>query len=99
MGTQETTAPDLGDEQWSHLLTCAVGGQHSFVKQPAIRTGKVLVIVSGSPGSSMPTWRRHSIRLIARAETSQILVRPLFPATPRVPGRRSGRSRGPGCQR
>ncbi|MFI1929273.1 hypothetical protein [Streptomyces sp. NPDC020330] len=50
MGTQKTAAPDLGDEQWSQLLTYSAGGQRSVVKQTAIRAGNVLVIVSGSPG-------------------------------------------------
>lgn len=50
MGTQKTAAPDLGDEQWSQLLTYSAGGQRSVVKQTAIRTGNILVIVSGSPG-------------------------------------------------
>ncbi|MFH9474441.1 hypothetical protein [Streptomyces globisporus] len=50
MGTQKTAAPDLGDEQWSQLLTYSAGGQRSVVKQTAIRTGSILVIVSGSPG-------------------------------------------------
>ncbi|MEV1088928.1 hypothetical protein [Streptomyces microflavus] len=50
MGAQKTAAPDLGDEQWSQLLTYSAGGQRSVVKQTAIRSGNVLVIVSGSPG-------------------------------------------------
>jgi hypothetical protein len=50
MGTQMTAAPDLGDEQWSQLLTYSVGGQRSVVEQTAVRIGTVLVIVSGSPG-------------------------------------------------
>ena len=50
MGTAKSAAPDLGDEQWSQLLTFSVGGQRSVVKQTAIRTGNILVIVSGSPG-------------------------------------------------
>ncbi|MFJ9327258.1 hypothetical protein ACIRPN_18205 [Streptomyces sp. NPDC101230] len=50
MDTQKTPAPDLGDEQWSQLLTYSAGGQRSVVKQTAIRTGNILVIVSGSPG-------------------------------------------------
>lgn len=50
MGTQVTDAPDLGDEQWSRLLTYSVGGQRSVVKQTAVRVGTVLVIVSGSTG-------------------------------------------------
>ncbi|MEE1797362.1 hypothetical protein PUR57_01425 [Streptomyces sp. JV176] len=47
--TQKTTAPRLGDEQWSLLLTLSAGGQDSVVKQTAIRTGTVLLIVSGTP--------------------------------------------------
>ncbi|WP_369173519.1 hypothetical protein AB5J49_38665 [Streptomyces sp. R28] len=50
MGTHEATVPDLGDEQWSQLLTYSVGGQRSVVKQTAVRTGNVVVVVSGSPG-------------------------------------------------
>ncbi|WP_328844896.1 hypothetical protein [Streptomyces sp. NBC_00258] len=50
MGTAKTSAPDLGDEQWSQLLTYSASGQRSVVKQTAIRTGSILLIVSGSPG-------------------------------------------------
>ncbi|MFG2349571.1 hypothetical protein [Streptomyces phaeochromogenes] len=50
MGTAKTSAPDLGDEQWSQLLTYSASGQRSVVKQTAIRTANSLVIVSGSPG-------------------------------------------------
>ncbi|MEU3299780.1 hypothetical protein ABZ729_08155 [Streptomyces sp. NPDC006678] len=50
MGTEKTSAPELGDEQWSQLLTYSAGGQRSLVKQMAIRTGNILMIVSGSPG-------------------------------------------------
>lgn len=50
IGTTRSAAPNLGDEQWSQLLTYSAGGQRSVVKQTAIRTGNVLVIVSGSPG-------------------------------------------------
>ncbi|MCZ1006805.1 hypothetical protein [Streptomyces lydicus] len=46
---RKTTAPNLGDERWSQLLTYSAGGQRSVVKQTAIRTGNVLLIVSGSP--------------------------------------------------
>ncbi|MEU9381324.1 hypothetical protein AB0D38_10135 [Streptomyces sp. NPDC048279] len=49
MSTKQTAAPDLGDEQWSQLLTYAVGGQRSVVKQTAIRTGTILVVLSGAP--------------------------------------------------
>ncbi|MFF8652966.1 hypothetical protein [Streptomyces huasconensis] len=47
--TQTTTAPPLGEEQWSQLLTYFAGGQRNVIKQTAIRSGSVLVIVSGSP--------------------------------------------------
>ncbi len=50
MSTQKTAAPDLGDEQWSQPLAYSLGGQRAVVKQTAIRTGNVLVIVSGSSG-------------------------------------------------
>lgn len=50
MTTQTTTAPKLGDEQWSQLLAYSAGGQRSVVKQTAIRSGTVLMVVSGSPG-------------------------------------------------
>ncbi|PZT68323.1 hypothetical protein DN402_08895 [Streptomyces sp. SW4] len=50
MTTQTSTAPQLGEEQWSQLLTYSAGGQRNIVKQTAIRSGSVLLIVSGSPG-------------------------------------------------
>ncbi|OKJ72274.1 hypothetical protein [Streptomyces sp. CB02460] len=50
MGTQKTAVPDIGDEQWSQLITYSADGQRSVVKQTAIRSGNILVIVSGSPG-------------------------------------------------
>jgi hypothetical protein len=49
VGTQKVPAPGLGDEQWSQLLTFTTGGRESIVKQTAVRTGAVLVVVSGSP--------------------------------------------------
>lgn len=49
MSTHQTTAPDLGDEQWSQLLTYSARGQRSVVKQTAIRTGDVLIALSGPP--------------------------------------------------
>ncbi|MYU02090.1 MULTISPECIES: hypothetical protein [unclassified Streptomyces] len=49
MSTQTTAAPDLGEEQWSQLLTYSADGQHTVVKQTAIRTGNIVLIVSGSP--------------------------------------------------
>ncbi|MEU8972571.1 hypothetical protein AB0D11_25410 [Streptomyces monashensis] len=47
---EERAAPDLGDEQWSQLLTYSAGRQRNVVQQTAIRIANVLVIVSGSPG-------------------------------------------------
>ncbi|MFD6912388.1 hypothetical protein [Streptomyces virginiae] len=47
--TQKLPAPALGDQAWSQLLTFTEGGQDSVVKQTAVRTGAVLLIVSGSP--------------------------------------------------
>ncbi|WP_217570631.1 hypothetical protein [Streptomyces sp. GbtcB7] len=66
MSAQETAAPDLGDERWSQLLTYSVGGQRSVVKQTAIRTGNVLVIVSGSPG----LVDAHLDKALAKAQTT-----------------------------
>ncbi|MFJ5546734.1 hypothetical protein [Streptomyces sp. NPDC093225] len=47
--TQKLAAPALGDEAWSQLLTFTVGGRDSVVKQTAVRSGVVLLVVSGSP--------------------------------------------------
>ncbi|MEU2263874.1 hypothetical protein ABZ557_27195 [Streptomyces sp. NPDC019645] len=47
--TQKTAAPQLGDQQWSQLLTFSAGGKESVVKQTAVRSGNVLLIVAGSP--------------------------------------------------
>lgn len=47
--TQKVPAAALGEQAWSHLLTFTAGGQESIVKQTAVRTGAVLVVVSGSP--------------------------------------------------
>ncbi|AKA05133.1 hypothetical protein SAZ_23820 [Streptomyces noursei ZPM] len=38
----------IGDERWGQVLTFAVGGRSTVMKQAAVRTGKVLVVVSGS---------------------------------------------------
>ncbi|WP_217553026.1 hypothetical protein [Streptomyces sp. GbtcB6] len=48
--TQKVLVARLGDEQWSQLLTFSAGGRSSIVKQTAVRTGTVVVVVSGSPG-------------------------------------------------
>ncbi|MEV5486239.1 MULTISPECIES: hypothetical protein [Streptomyces] len=47
--TQRMTAPQLGDERWSQLITLSADGRDTVVKQTTIRDGIVLVIVSGSP--------------------------------------------------
>ncbi len=47
--TQTATAPRLGDERWSQLLTFTTGGRSTVVKQTAVRTGTVVVTVAGSP--------------------------------------------------
>ncbi|MEV0259533.1 hypothetical protein AB0H82_35470 [Streptomyces sp. NPDC050732] len=49
MTTQTTTTPKLGEERWSQLFTYSAGGQRSVVKQTAIRTGTVVVIIAGAP--------------------------------------------------
>ncbi|WP_369173487.1 hypothetical protein AB5J49_38505 [Streptomyces sp. R28] len=48
--TQKVLVARLGDEQSSHLLTFVAGGRSIIVKQTAVRTGTVVVVVSGSPG-------------------------------------------------
>ena len=47
--TQRVSAPRLGDEQWSMLLTFSTGGRDRLIKQTAIRSGNVLLTVSGAP--------------------------------------------------
>ncbi|WSQ12943.1 hypothetical protein OG604_37160 [Streptomyces sp. NBC_01231] len=47
--THKVSAPQLGNERWSQLLTFSADGQDSVLKQTAVRTGTVLLIVSGSP--------------------------------------------------
>lgn len=46
--TRKLPAPKLGDERWSQLLAFTAGGRASVVKQTAVRTGTVVVVVSGS---------------------------------------------------
>ncbi|MFF5476707.1 hypothetical protein ACFY5C_05010 [Streptomyces sp. NPDC012935] len=50
VSTQKVTAARLGDERWSQLLTFTASGRSHLVKQTAVRTGTVVVVVSGSPG-------------------------------------------------
>ncbi|MFR0363346.1 hypothetical protein [Streptomyces sp. MCC20] len=47
--TQKVFVARVGDEHWSQLLTFTAGGRSSIVKQTAVRTGTVVVVVSGSP--------------------------------------------------
>ncbi|WP_434591983.1 hypothetical protein [Streptomyces sp. A5-4] len=47
--TRVLPVPPLGDERWSQLMTFTAGGPTSVVKQTAVRTGRVVVVVSGSP--------------------------------------------------
>ncbi|MEU7086816.1 hypothetical protein [Streptomyces achromogenes] len=61
--TQKTAPPQLGDEQWSQLLTFSADGHDSVMKQTAIRDGNVLVIVSGSPA----LVDRHLDKALAKA--------------------------------
>ncbi|MFG3037163.1 hypothetical protein ACGFYZ_09690 [Streptomyces sp. NPDC048330] len=49
VATQKLPAPALGDEAWSQLLTFTVGGRDTVMKQTAVRSGSVLVVLSGSP--------------------------------------------------
>ncbi|WP_060902654.1 hypothetical protein [Streptomyces europaeiscabiei] len=50
VSTQKVAAARLGDELWSQLLTFTGSGRSHLVKQTAVRTGTVVVVVSGSPG-------------------------------------------------
>ncbi|MDF3290182.1 hypothetical protein [Streptomyces silvisoli] len=45
---QKVPSAQLGDERWSQLLTFTADGRSSVVKQTAVRTGTVVVVVSGS---------------------------------------------------
>ncbi|MET9849730.1 hypothetical protein [Streptomyces ossamyceticus] len=47
--TRNMPAPRLGDERWSLLLTFTADGRSSLIKQTAVRTGPVVVAISGSP--------------------------------------------------
>lgn len=49
VSTQEIAPPRLGDEAWSLMLTFTAAGQRNVVKQTAILSGTVLVVVAGSP--------------------------------------------------
>ena len=59
------TGPRPGSGPRIHVVTYSAGGQRSVVKQTAIRTGNVLVIVSGSPG----LVDAHLDKALAKART------------------------------
>ncbi|MEU3028044.1 hypothetical protein ACPCBC_16945 [Streptomyces incarnatus] len=61
--SQKLPAPQLGDEQWSQLLTFTAGGRSTVVKQTAIRDGNLLLIASGSPA----LVDRHLDKALAKA--------------------------------
>ncbi|MFD7013959.1 hypothetical protein [Streptomyces sp. NPDC059928] len=64
---QKLTAPhQLGDEQWSQLLTFTSGGRNTVVKQTVIRAGNLLMTVSGSPA----LVDRHLDKALAKATAS-----------------------------
>lgn len=67
VATRKTFAPQLGDERWSQLLTFSAGGQESVVKQTAVRTGNLLLIVSGSP----TLVDRHLDQALAKATAAR----------------------------
>ncbi|MFG2996615.1 hypothetical protein [Streptomyces sp. NPDC048340] len=48
--TQKVTAPERGNEQWATVMTLSSGGRTTMIKQVAVRSGTVLIVVSGSPG-------------------------------------------------
>lgn len=67
MASQKAPAPrNVGDEQWSQLLTFSTGGTSTVVKQTAIRDGGLLLIVSGSPA----LVDRHLDKALAKATTA-----------------------------
>ncbi|MGC0342770.1 hypothetical protein [Streptomyces sp. SLBN-8D4] len=64
VASQKLPAPhDLGDEQWSQLLTFTTAGRSTVVKQTAVRDGSLLLIVSGSPA----LVDRHLDKALAKA--------------------------------
>ncbi|MDX2826745.1 hypothetical protein PV416_38180 [Streptomyces ipomoeae] len=67
VSTQQMSAPQLGDERWSMLLTFSADGRDSVVKQTAIRSGNVLLTVSGSPA----LVDRHLDKALAKATASR----------------------------
>lgn len=67
MASQKLIPPhELGDEQWSQLLTFSTRERSTVVKQTAIRDGSLLLIVSGSPA----LVDRHLDKALAKATTT-----------------------------
>ncbi|MCY0963057.1 hypothetical protein [Streptomyces sp. H27-H5] len=67
IATQKLAAPALGDGAWSQLLTFTADGQDSIVKQTAVRTGTILLVVSGSPA----LVDSHVEKALAKASTGR----------------------------
>ncbi|UIX34433.1 hypothetical protein [Streptomyces sp. GQFP] len=65
--TQAVTAPRLGQERWSQLLTFSTGAGDTVVKQTAIREGSLLLVVSGSPA----LVDRHLDQALAKATAAR----------------------------
>lgn len=67
MTTRKTTAPPLGDEQWSMRLTYTAGARETVMKETAVRTGTVIVLLSGSPG----LVDAHIDKAVAKARSAE----------------------------
>ncbi|MFJ7589519.1 hypothetical protein ACIQZO_19485 [Streptomyces sp. NPDC097617] len=66
IATQKLAAPAMGEQAWSQLLTFTTGGQDIVVKQTAVRTGSVLMVVSGAPA----LVDSHLEKALAKASTA-----------------------------
>ncbi|MFE4828024.1 hypothetical protein [Streptomyces sp. NPDC056672] len=65
--TQKVPAAQMGDEQWSLLLTFTAGGRSSVVKEMAVRTGTVVVVISGSSA----LVDAHAEKAVAKAHVNR----------------------------
>ncbi|MGW6599385.1 hypothetical protein [Streptomyces sp. NPDC055036] len=65
--TQKVPAARMGDERWSLLLTFTAGGRSSVVKETAVRTGTVVVVVSGASA----LVDAHVKKAVAKARVSR----------------------------
>lgn len=65
--TQKVPAARMGDERWSLLLTFTAGGRSSVVKQTAVRTGTVVVVISGSSA----LVDAHAEKAVAKARVNR----------------------------